>query len=95
MVDDGIATGATIRAALRGVRRHQPAHLVLAVPVAPSDTVAELRTEVDEIVCLDTPYPFGAIGAFYHDFHQVGDDEVRALLDRGTTEGPPASPTST
>lgn len=95
VVDDGIATGATIRAALRSVRRHRPAHLVLAVPVAPPDTVAEIRAEVDELVCLSTPYPFGAIGAFYRDFHQVGDDEVRALLDRGTTDERPTSPRGT
>ena len=86
VVDDGIATGATIRAALRGIRRRDPAHLVLAVPVAPPDTIASLRHEVDEIVCLETPEPFGAIGYFYRDFRQVSDDEVRELLDRAAAE---------
>lgn len=86
VVDDGIATGATIRAALRGIRRRGPAHLVLAVPVAPPDTIASLRHEVDEIVCLETPEPFGAIGYFYRDFRQVSDDEVRELLDRAAAE---------
>ena len=82
VVDDGIATGATMRAALRAVRRREPGHLVLAVPVAPPETVDLLRREVDEVVCLAMPSPFGAIGHFYEDFRQVGDDEVRDLLDR-------------
>jgi len=82
VVDDGIATGATVRAALRGLRRREPARLVLAVPVAPSDTLDLLREELDEIVCLERPYPFGWIGRFYHDFRQVGDDEVRGYLDQ-------------
>jgi putative phosphoribosyl transferase len=82
VVDDGIATGATMRAALRGVRRHGPAHLVLAVPVAPPDTIETLRSEVDEVVCLLTPSPFGAVGAFYDDFRQVDDAEVQDLLER-------------
>jgi putative phosphoribosyl transferase len=82
VVDDGIATGATMRAALRAVRRREPSHLVLAVPVAPPETVDLLRREVDEVVCLAMPSPFGAIGNFYVDFRQVSDDEVRDLLDR-------------
>ena len=81
VVDDGIATGTTVRAALKALRRRHPARLVLAVPVAPSDTLARLRTEVDDIVCLAEPYPFHAIGLHYVDFHQVGDDEVLAALD--------------
>ena len=81
VVDDGIATGTTVRAALKALRRRQPARLVLAVPVAPSDTLAALRREVDDIVCLAEPYPFHAIGPHYRDFHQVGDDEVLAALD--------------
>jgi len=87
VVDDGIATGATMRAALRGVRRRHPAHLVLAVPVAPPETVAELRGEVDEVVCLETPALFGAIGRFYADFAQVDDERVRELLT-GAAERP-------
>ncbi len=80
VVDDGIATGTTVRAALKALRRRNPARLVLAVPVAPSDTLAALRAEVDDIVCLAEPYPFHAIGLHYRDFHQVGDDEVLAAL---------------
>ena len=80
VVDDGIATGTTVRAALKALRRRKPARLVLAVPVAPSDTLAALRAEVDDIVCLAEPYPFHAIGLHYRDFHQVGDDEVLAAL---------------
>jgi putative phosphoribosyl transferase len=82
VVDDGIATGATVRAALRAVRRRKPARLVLAVPLAPVETLDALRAEVDEIVCLETPSPFGSIGCFYHDFGQVSDEEVRGLLAR-------------
>ncbi len=81
VVDDGIATGATVRASLKAVRRRNPAKLVLAVPVAPTDTVESLRTEVDELVCILTPEPFYAIGAHYADFSQVSDEEVVRLLD--------------
>lgn len=87
VVDDGIATGATVRAALRGVRRREPSRLVLAVPVAPAETIESLRAEVDEVVCLATPVPFGAIGRFYDDFRQVSDEEVRDLLARSTPRG--------
>jgi len=86
VVDDGIATGSTMRAALRAIRRRQPARLVLAVPVAPPETIAALRGEVDEIVCLSTPEFFGAIGEFYADFRQLGDAEVIALLRARTSE---------
>lgn len=82
IVDDGIATGATMLAAIRSVRAAEPSKLVLAVPVAPSDTLEALRPEVDAIVCLDTPRVFGAIGMFYCDFGQVADEEVIAILDR-------------
>jgi len=91
VVDDGIATGATMRAALRAVRRRQPSHLVLAVPVAPVETIESLRSEVDEVVCLATPSPFGAIGYFYGDFRQVADDEVRDLLERAARPQPAAA----
>ena len=80
VVDDGIATGTTVRAALKALRRRRPARLVLAVPVAPREAVAELAPEVDQIVCLATPQWFRAVGAHYDDFTQVEDDEVIALL---------------
>jgi putative phosphoribosyl transferase len=81
VVDDGIATGTTMRAALKGLRLMHPRRLVVAVPVAPADTIDELSREVDEIVCLEQPEFFHAIGNHYVDFHQVGDDEVIAALD--------------
>jgi len=81
IVDDGIATGATVRASLKAVRRRKPAKLVLAVPVAPADTVESLRAEVDDLVCIETPVLFYAIGAHYVDFSQVPDEEVVRLLD--------------
>jgi len=86
VVDDGIATGSTMRAALRAIRRRRPARLVLAVPVAPPETIAALRSEVDEIVCLSTPGIFGAIGQFYADFRQLGDAEVIATLRERASE---------
>ncbi|HUY20460.1 MAG TPA: phosphoribosyltransferase family protein [Candidatus Binataceae bacterium] len=89
VVDDGIATGSSIRAALRGIRRQQPARLILAVPVAPPEIIEALRGEADEIVCLETPAEFYAVGQFYRDFHQVSDDEVKAILQSGR---PAASP---
>ncbi|MDZ7652586.1 MAG: phosphoribosyltransferase family protein [Burkholderiaceae bacterium] len=80
VVDDGIATGTSMRAALRALRRRGPARLLLAVPVAPPDTIARLRSEVDDIVCLAQPTPFMAIGPYYDDFHQLADAEVTALI---------------
>ncbi len=80
VVDDGIATGSSVRAALRGVRRSKPARLVLAVPVAPAATIAALRADADQIVCLATPPDFFAVGQFYSDFHQVDDSEVARIL---------------
>jgi len=82
VVDDGIATGATMRVALQAVRRRGPARLVLAVPVAPPDTLAALAKEADEAVCLEAPIGLGAIGYFYRDFHQMSDAEVTDLLAR-------------
>ncbi len=81
VVDDGIATGTTMRAALVALRRRRPARVVLAVPVAPAETLERLRTEVDDLVCLVQPSPFFAIGLHYDDFHQVDDDEVVTALD--------------
>jgi putative phosphoribosyl transferase len=80
IIDDGIATGTTVRAAIKGVRRRQPARIVLGAPVAPPDTVAQLRQEVDDLVCLLQPEVFRAIGLFYSDFHQLSDDEVMRAL---------------
>lgn len=80
VVDDGVATGATTRAALRSVANQTPSALVLAVPVAPPDVASKLRREVDELVCLETPEDFYAIGTYYDDFRQVSDDDVRRLL---------------
>jgi putative phosphoribosyl transferase len=80
LVDDGIATGTSVRAALRALRQRQPARLVLAVPVAPARALADLAPEADEIVCLLQPEPFHAVGAHYEDFAQVSDDEVIAAL---------------
>ena len=92
VVDDGIATGATMRVALQAVRHHGPARLVLAVPVAPPDTLAALREEVDEAVCLETPAELGAIGYYYRDFHQMTDREVTELLARAPHAAERATP---
>lgn len=81
VIDDGIATGTTARAAVRALRYRHPARIVLAVPVAPYAEIEALRTEVDEIVCLQTPAWFDAVGTHYHHFGQVSDDEVVALLE--------------
>jgi putative phosphoribosyl transferase len=80
VVDDGIATGGTVKAALRGLKRHHAARLVLAVPVAPADSLRDLVGECDDIVCLATPEPFYAVGPHYRDFTQTEDDEVVRLL---------------
>jgi putative phosphoribosyl transferase len=81
VVDDGIATGGSMRVALRAARRAGPKRLVLAVPVAPPETIESLRAEVDDVVCLSTPEMFQAVGQFYEDFRQTTDDEVIRLLD--------------
>lgn len=93
VVDDGIATGGTVKAALKGVRKSRPARLVLAVPVAPRDSLAELAGECDEIVCLAQPEPFYAVGAHYADFTQTTDDEVIRLIgeSRGFGKSPAAA----
>ena len=81
VVDDGIATGGTVRAALRAIRQHGPARLVLAVPVAAGRTLQSLRTEADEVLCLDVDPYLSSIGEYYVDFGQTSDDEVLALLE--------------
>jgi predicted phosphoribosyltransferase len=82
VVDDGIATGATVKAALRHVGAGRPRSVTLAVPVAPPAAVAALRAEADRVMCLLTPDAFGAIGKFYEDFHQLDDDDVIDVLGR-------------
>lgn len=82
LVDDGLATGATARAALAALRPQQPAHIVIAVPVAASTTCAELRAAGEDMVCAATPEPFHAVGLWYEDFAQTSDAEVRDLLAR-------------
>jgi putative phosphoribosyl transferase len=82
LVDDGLATGASMRAAAEAVRRHNPARVVVAVPVAAEETCDQFRDFVDEIVCEVTPRPFHAVGLWYQDFSQTSDDEVRELLAR-------------
>jgi predicted phosphoribosyltransferase/predicted alpha/beta-hydrolase family hydrolase len=93
VVDDGIATGSSVRAALRGVRRAKPKQIILAVPVAPAETLEALRHDADKIVCLETPEVFFAVGQFYQDFLQVSDDEVKRILavSRPTESSPHAS----
>jgi putative phosphoribosyl transferase len=82
VIDDGVATGATTRAALRATRKRGPKKLVLAVPVAPTDTLAAMREEADEVVCLEDHEYFGAIGFYYSDFRQISDEEVIDTLAR-------------
>ena len=81
VADDGIATGATVRAGLVALSRSNVAKLVLAVPVAPAETIERMREEVDEVICLHTPMIFYAVGAFYTDFSQTTDEEVVALME--------------
>jgi predicted phosphoribosyltransferase len=80
LVDDGLATGSSMRAAIQAVRSRRPARIVVAVPAAPESTCRELEHEVDEVICAVTPAPFFAVGQAYWDFTQTTDDEVRALL---------------
>jgi len=92
VIDDGVATGATTRAALQAIRNRKPKQLVLAVPVAPGETITKLRGEVDALICLETPELFGAIGYFYRDFRQVSDQEVITILKRFPATRPASSP---
>src|SRR5438552_6149142 len=80
LVDDGVATGATMRAAVQALRKLGAARCVVAVPVSSPETCADLREDVDEIVCLITPPDYQAVGQFYDDFSEITDAEVRALL---------------
>ncbi len=92
VVDDGIATGGTVRAVLQALRRAKPKRLVLAVPVAPPDLLAALSSEADEVVCLATPEPFFAVGAHYGDFRQTTDEEVIELLRRAAARAQAKAP---
>ena len=87
LVDDGVATGATMLAAVHAVREAGPARLIIVVPVAPVETIHMLRPEVDELLCLRTPEPFHAVGIWYERFQQIGDDEVIRLLERAERAG--------
>jgi putative phosphoribosyl transferase len=82
LVDDGLATGSTMSAAVGAVRQLQPREVIVAVPVAPADTVRRIGREADRVVVLETPEPFMAIGPYYGSFQQVGDDEVLRILER-------------
>jgi predicted phosphoribosyltransferase len=86
LVDDGLATGASMRAAVAALRQKQPRKLVVAVPIAAPSTCEELGSEVDDIVCAVTPEPFFAVGLWYQDFSQTSDEEVRELLRRAAQE---------
>ncbi|MDH5797782.1 MAG: phosphoribosyltransferase [Paracoccaceae bacterium] len=81
VVDDGVATGATARAALKGLALQSPAKIVLALPVGPEDVLRDLERLVDQVICLEIPEPFYAVGAHYREFRQVSDDEVVTLMD--------------
>lgn len=89
LVDDGLATGATMRAAVRALRQQAPARIVVAVPTASVESCAEFRDEVDAIICAVTPEPFMGVGRWYVDFSQTSDEEVRALLAQARRELPP------
>lgn len=89
LIDDGLATGATMRAAVRALRQQEPRRVVVAVPTAASDTCASIGREVDEIVCAETPSPFLGVGMWYENFSQTTDDEVKRLL--AEFDGPSAA----
>jgi len=86
LVDDGLATGSTMRAAVAALRQQRPDRLVVAVPVGAAATCAELRHEADEVVCAQTPEPFYAVGIWYGDFSQTTDEEVHDLLERAAED---------
>ena len=83
-MDDGLATGSTMRAAIAALRQHRPARVVVAVPAAAPQTCSEIADEVDEIICAATPETFYAVGQWYHEFAQTTDEEVRELLARAS-----------
>jgi predicted phosphoribosyltransferase len=86
LVDDGLATGATMQAAIKALRQREPARIVVAVPIASPETCEELKTQVDDVICAITPDPFYAVGLWYADFSQTTDEEVRDLLGSAARE---------
>lgn len=88
LVDDGLATGSTMRAAVRALRAHHPSSIVVAVPVGAPETCEALRAVADNVVCVETPDPFRAVGLWYENFSQTSDDEVHAFLDRARNAAP-------
>lgn len=86
LVDDGMATGSSVLAAIRALRQMRPARIVIAIPVAPGSICNRLRPEVEELVCLEMPEPFYGVGQFYGDFSQVSDEEVTQLLDKASRQ---------
>ena len=86
LIDDGLATGASMKAAVAALRQLRPGRIVVAVPVAAVDTCRELGTEVNQVVCLSTPEPFHAVGLWYEQFSQTSDQEVHDLLERTAHE---------
>jgi putative phosphoribosyl transferase len=86
LIDDGLATGASMMAGVRALRPQSPQRIVVAVPVAAPETCREFRTETDDVICPVTPEPFGAVGAWYDDFSQTTDEEVRRLLEQAARE---------
>ena len=94
LVDDGLATGSTMRAAAAALRRQQPARIVVAVPIAARETCDEFRAEVEEIVCALTPDPFFAVGLWYEDFSPTTDQEVRTLLEQAARERARTAPSA-
>jgi len=88
LVDDGLATGSTMRAAVQALRSQHPAAIAVAVPVGAAETCAALRAVADDVICLETPEPFRAVGLWYEDFSQTTDDEVHTLLDRARHAAP-------
>jgi predicted phosphoribosyltransferase len=91
LIDDGLATGSTMRAAIAALKKEGAKRIVVAVPVAPPETCEALRAQVDDVVCAVTPEPFRAVGLWYGDFSQTTDEEVRDLLARAASEAPSPS----
>jgi putative phosphoribosyl transferase len=89
LIDDGLATGSTMRAAVAALRRQSPARIIVAVPVGAPETCADLQAEADEVICGMTPDPFYAVGLWYKDFRQTTDEEVHDLLERAAAENTP------